>query len=101
VSARSQWLREPCGVDWCAVGDAAMAFDPLSSQGLFNALYTGFRGAQAVAARLAGETAALAAYRDRLVLIRDAYARNRVGYYAQERRFRDQPFWQRRQAVAA
>jgi flavin-dependent dehydrogenase len=101
VSARSQWLREPCGADWCAVGDAAMAFDPLSSQGLFNALYTGFRGAQAVAARLAGETAALAAYRDRLVLIRDAYARNRVGYYAQERRFRDQPFWQRRQAVAA
>jgi flavin-dependent dehydrogenase len=96
VSARGQWLANPCGEDWCAIGDAAIAFDPLSSQGLFNALYTGFRGAEAVAAALSGDAALLTAYRDRLVRVRDAYLRNLSRYYALETRFSDQPFWARR-----
>jgi flavin-dependent dehydrogenase len=98
VSARSQWLANPCGNDWCAVGDAALAFDPLSSQGLFNALYTGLRGAQAVAAALAGNAMPLAAYRDRVAMIRDAYLRNLIRYYQMETRFRDRMFWRRRQS---
>jgi hypothetical protein len=98
VSARSQWLANPCGNDWCAVGDAALAFDPLSSQGLFNALYTGLRGAQAVSAALAGNAMPLAAYRDRVAMIRDAYLRNLIRYYQMETRFRDRVFWRRRQS---
>jgi flavin-dependent dehydrogenase len=97
VSARGQWLANPCGDDWCAIGDAAIAFDPLSSQGLFNALYTGFRGAEAVAAALSGDAALLTAYRDRLVRVRNAYLRNLGQYYALETRFSGQPFWARRQ----
>jgi flavin-dependent dehydrogenase len=96
VSARGQWLANPCGDDWCAIGDAAIAFDPLSSQGLFNALYTGFRGAEAVALGLSGDAALLIAYRDRLVRIRNAYLRNLGQYYALETRFSDHPFWARR-----
>jgi flavin-dependent dehydrogenase len=96
VSARGQWLENPCGNDWCAIGDAAIAFDPLSSQGLFNALYTGLRGAEAVAARLCGDAALLTAYRDRLVKVRNAYQRNLSRYYALETRFTDHPFWFRR-----
>jgi flavin-dependent dehydrogenase len=96
LSARGQWLANPCGDDWCAIGDAAIAFDPLSSQGLFNALYTGFRGAEAVAAGLSGDTALLAAYRDRLVRVRNAYLRNLSQYYALETRFSEHPFWARR-----
>jgi flavin-dependent dehydrogenase len=95
-SARGQWLANPCGDDWCAIGDAAIAFDPLSSQGLFNALYTGFRGAEAVAAGLSGDAAFLTAYRDRLVRIRNAYLCNLSQYYALETRFSDHPFWARR-----
>jgi flavin-dependent dehydrogenase len=97
VSARGQWLANPCGDDWCAIGDAAIAFDPLSSQGLFNALYTGFRGAEAVAAGLSGDATLLAAYRDRLVRVRNAYLRNLGQYYALETRFSDHAFWARRQ----
>jgi flavin-dependent dehydrogenase len=97
VSARGQWLENPCGDDWCAIGDAAIAFDPLSSQGLFNALYTGFRGAEAVALELSGDAALLTAYRDRLVRVRNAYLRNLSQYYALETRFSDHPFWARRQ----
>lgn len=96
VSARGQWLANPCGDDWCAIGDAAIAFDPLSSQGLFNALYTGFRGAEAVADGLSGDPVLLTAYRDRLVRVRNAYLRNLSQYYALETRFSDHPFWARR-----
>lgn len=37
------------GEAWLAVGDAALSFDPLSSQGIFFALYSGIRGAEAIA----------------------------------------------------
>jgi flavin-dependent dehydrogenase len=38
VDASARLLSEAAGEGWIAVGDAAMAFDPISSQGLFNAL---------------------------------------------------------------
>jgi flavin-dependent dehydrogenase len=96
VSARSQWLPAPCGDDWCAVGDAAIAFDPLSSQGIFNALYTGLRGAEAVAAKLAGDARPLAAYAHRLEKIGHAYRQNLARYYRLETRFPGHVFWRRR-----
>jgi flavin-dependent dehydrogenase len=36
------------GPGWIAVGDAALSFDPLSSQGILNALYSGMKAGQAV-----------------------------------------------------
>ncbi|WP_347906007.1 NAD(P)/FAD-dependent oxidoreductase [Pseudomonas purpurea] len=59
------------GEGWLAVGDAALAFDPLSSQGIFNALYTGLRGAQAVIGALAGSKQALTKYSQQLIAIRE------------------------------
>jgi flavin-dependent dehydrogenase len=100
VTARSQWLANTCGKDWCAVGDAALAFDPLSSQGLFNALYTGLRGGEAAAAALGGNAMPLAAYRDRLAMIRDAYRNNLIHYHRMETRFQDRAFWRRRQSFS-
>lgn len=38
VDASACLLSEAAGEGWIAVGDAAMAFDPIASQGLFNAL---------------------------------------------------------------
>jgi hypothetical protein len=38
---------EPCGsAGWLAAGDASMSFDPLSSQGLLHALFTGLAAAE-------------------------------------------------------
>jgi flavin-dependent dehydrogenase len=90
------------GRNWLAVGDAALSMDPLSSQGIFNALYTGLRGAQAIVSACAGGNAAvpLAGYAARLDAIRAAYRRNAVHYYAVEQRWRDTPFWRRRHAAA-
>ncbi|WP_312029679.1 FAD-dependent monooxygenase [Methylocystis sp. H62] len=38
VDASASLLSEAAGEGWIAVGDAAIAFDPIASQGLFNAL---------------------------------------------------------------
>jgi flavin-dependent dehydrogenase len=92
----------PCrGTGWLAVGDAALAPDPLSSQGIFHALYTGLRGGEAIADALDGNDAGLAAYEHRLAAIRAAYLRNRAAAYASEPRWADAPFWSRRRAGAA
>lgn len=55
TEACGAWLDPCCGPGWVAVGDAALSFDPLSAQGIFTALYTGMRGAEAVAAGLMGQ----------------------------------------------
>jgi 2-polyprenyl-6-methoxyphenol hydroxylase-like FAD-dependent oxidoreductase len=84
------------GDGWLAVGDAALAFDPLSSQGILTALYTGLRGGQALDARLGGDAGALPAYAARLEEIHRAYVQNRTTFYGFERRWPDHPFWRRR-----
>ena len=47
VAANSSRLDYASGRSWLAVGDAAMAFDPLSSQGLVQALASGIRAGEA------------------------------------------------------
>lgn len=95
-AAHGARLIVPAGEGWLAVGDAALAFDPLSSQGLFNALYSGLMGGRAMAAQLAGDEAAAAAYASRLEEIWAAYEHHRRVYYGQERRWPDARFWVRR-----
>lgn len=84
------------GENWLAVGDAALSFDPLSSQGIFNALYTGLRGAEALDRRLQGDSAAIGEYTSRLESIREAYLAHKKTYYSAEKRWSNQPFWQTR-----
>lgn len=95
------------GPGWLAVGDAAVAFDPIASQGLFNALYTGLAGAYAVHADLTA-TAACAPdrpawrdYSDEVGRIRTAYLRRQRATYLEERRWAHEPFWRRRHAPPA
>lgn len=96
--SQSQWAQQAAGDDWLAVGDAALAFDPLASQGLLNSLYTGFHGADAALMHLNGDPHALPAWSLQLSRIRKAYTRNLTQYHAMERRWANEPFWQRRQA---
>jgi flavin-dependent dehydrogenase len=84
------------GDGWLAVGDASMCFDPLSSQGLFHALYTGLTAARAALAMLGGEARAGAEYSAALDPVWDAYVAHRALYYGMERRWPDAPFWRRR-----
>jgi hypothetical protein len=89
-------LEPPTGSAWFAAGDAALAFDPLSSQGLLNALYTGLAVAENAERWLSGESGVSAGYATELAQIWNAYARNLAGWYSEERRWSDAEFWRRR-----
>ena len=76
------------------VGYAALSLDPLSSQGIYNVIYTGLRGAEAVkAALIANDRSLLIQYGERIKSIRAVYCSGASGYYQQEPRWAKQPFW--------
>ncbi|WP_371592062.1 tryptophan 7-halogenase [Streptomyces virginiae] len=89
------------GPGWIAAGDTALAFDPLSSQGILTALHSGARAGLAAALCLAGAPPrpVLTAYTDFLDGVAAAYVRHHAEAYAAETRWPELPFWQRRGAV--
>lgn len=85
--------RSAAGDGWLAAGDSAIALDPLSSQGLFNALATGLEAGEATRAILAGDDAATSRYAARMGRIWQAYVSHHRIYYGMEARWPDAPFW--------
>jgi flavin-dependent dehydrogenase len=95
-AANSSRLDHFAGKNWLAVGDAAMAFDPLSSQGVYNALMSGLLAAQAIECSRAGDHRELHRY---AVAIENNFAKYlvvREKYYGREIRWPNSPFWKRR-----
>ncbi|MBP33163.1 hypothetical protein [Methylobacterium sp.] len=89
-SARSSCIG---GEGWIACGDAALAFDPISGQGLFSALYGGVLAAGVLLAPEGQRGTRLAAYIERHAAIRRAYRHRYDLTYAAEQRWPDLPFW--------
>ena len=84
------------------VGDAAMCYDPISGQGIVKALRSGIFAAYAIGDFLRdGDVRGLSRYQ--LMLDREfaSYREALRGYYTQERRWPNRPFWRRRTATAA
>jgi flavin-dependent dehydrogenase len=112
--ASASRLDRSTGDGWIAVGDAALAFDPLSSYGITSAMGTAFYGAHAVAdamlhetmpaetmpAETWGDVPALAVYERLLDRTWIRYVREHEHHYGLERRWSDRPFWCRRSAAA-
>jgi flavin-dependent dehydrogenase len=97
--ARASSVRLCAGSDWCAIGDARLAPDPLSGQGLLWAI----RDAAWTADRLiagwsvAAIEAAQARHREELA----DYQAIRTAVYAGEGRFPDDPYWASRTGAGA
>jgi flavin-dependent dehydrogenase len=98
ASANTSRLSSVIGESWLAVGDAAVSFDPLSSQGIVTALECALGAAGAIAAHLSGDRSALRGYARRITARYRQYLVERAQYYGAERRWSTSPFWQRRQA---
>jgi flavin-dependent dehydrogenase len=96
TAAHSAHLSPCTGEGWLATGDAALNFDPLSSQGLFNALYTGLAAAEATERCLSNAADALSDYEEAIGNIRTAYAEQLGLWYGTEKRWQHSPFWHRR-----
>jgi flavin-dependent dehydrogenase len=101
LAANSSRLDRVSGRGWLAVGDAAMAFDPLSSQGLKQALASGIRAGEALNRHLVGEAAAIGEYDVTANEVFREYVRLHGVYYGRERRWPQSDFWRRRHAAAA
>ncbi len=95
--ARSLAAATPCGPGWFAVGDAALAFDPIAGQGLFNALRTGLAAAKAI---LTDPVAGAASYAAELARVTAIYLDRRQALYTAEMRWSAQAFWRNQRAPA-
>jgi flavin-dependent dehydrogenase len=100
AEAGGAYLDRPVGAGWVAVGDAAIAFDPIAAQGMFHALYTGMKAGDAIARALTGDPGGLSDYARRLGEIRRAYEARHAHVHAGERRWPMSRFWARRHARA-
>jgi flavin-dependent dehydrogenase len=97
-TAPSSALECPAGHDWLAVGDAAGACDPISSQGIYQALFDGGQAGAAIAARLAGETGSFEAYGLSRRGQFNEYLQLRNYLYDLEQRWPTAPFWECRRS---
>jgi flavin-dependent dehydrogenase len=96
LPAATTQRRPMAAADWLAVGDAAVALDPLSGSGVVSALESGLAAARAVATTGRDRARAIdvyvanadRAFRDQL--------RMRAAWYRRESRWPDAPFWARR-----
>jgi flavin-dependent dehydrogenase len=100
-AAPSFFLDEVGGQGWLAVGDAASAYDPISSQGIYKALADGARAGEAIAASLGGSNIGLDEYRLSIASRFQQYLANRNFFYGLEQRWPKSDFWTRRQARTA
>ena len=97
VRAESGVLMRERGDDWCAVGDAAMATDPLAGNGVARALRGAMEAVERIDARLRGETPATYGPDPRKFF---EYLDRRADYYEIEARWPTAPFWMRRRPGA-
>lgn len=91
---------ECIGDDWLRVGDAAMAVDPLSGNGIFQSLSSALQAPVVINTLLRRpERAALAKqfHQQRIEQLFLRFARMGRDFYAQEATRVGQPFWDRRQ----
>ena len=98
-AANGAILDPPANEGWLAVGDAALSFDPISSQGLLNAMFTGLAAAEAADRNLRGDRLSLSEYAKVIRGIRDSYLQHLALCYSAEMRWPDAQFWRRRHAL--
>jgi flavin-dependent dehydrogenase len=96
VAAASVRLDPASGPGWLAVGDAAMAVDPLSGQGVCLALRSGLSAAETILGERAGDAKASDEYAASVARAFEAYTATRRWFYGCERRFPSSEFWRRR-----
>ncbi len=94
TSSHSYIAERVVGGNWITVGDAASAFDPLSSAGIYKALLTGQMAARSI------RTGDYKSYARRVLEDYQAYLLKRQELYAVETRWRDNIFWAARHKLA-
>ncbi len=100
--ARTSVRNVLCRGGWISIGDAVWCLDPLSGTGIQRAINDGINAAPAISQSLTtGSSAALKAYAlSQAGRFKESLGAQRL-HYGAEMRWRDAPFWRRRQRSAA
>lgn len=96
--ARASYLTRAAGRDWCAIGDARLAPDPLSGQGIMGAVEDALHVADLIAVGWSARDGE--AMQARHLADVDAYRSIRDRTYATEGRFPDDLYWTSRRSAA-
>lgn len=99
--APSVLLNPPAGNHWLAVGDAASAYDPISSQGIYKALQNSLEAAPAIHQWLSGNSQGLLDYRQQVGEQFISYLEQRAYFYNLEQRWSNEDFWRKRQLASS
>ncbi|HEX7676976.1 MAG TPA: FAD-dependent oxidoreductase [Thermoanaerobaculia bacterium] len=99
--AHSQTLDNLGDHTWLAAGEAAAAFDPLSSMGIGYALISGINAARAADSSLRGNSEHASLYIEDIRRHYARYLERRAAIYAMETRWPEEPFWARRTISSA
>lgn len=97
--ATMRWRSDPIGPDSIAVGDAAVRLDPLSSQGVSEAIASAIQGGYVINTLLrypGDREAALAFYRARRAEAVQRHIRKASAMYADQAAQNDETFWRSR-----
>jgi flavin-dependent dehydrogenase len=100
LPAHNTRLSEVVGDRWVAAGDAAAAFDPLASYGISSAMGNGLYAALAIVCFLTGDSDALRTFAEMVDRTYAQYLLMHHDRYLMERRWPNEPFWQRRHSPA-
>lgn len=96
--APSYRLDQLCGENWLAIGDAATAYDPITSQGIMKSIANGMLAADAIEQREAGGQHSLDGYAERVAADYRHYLDMRSYFYRLEQRWPESGFWKHRHA---
>ncbi|WP_374173224.1 NAD(P)/FAD-dependent oxidoreductase [Flavobacterium tructae] len=95
VAANSTKLKQVAGQQWVALGDAALSFDPLSSQGMYNAMASAMQLQNLLLQYGVTETLQKM-YTEQTEQIWSHYLKHKSIFYQAETRWRTAAFWDRR-----
>jgi flavin-dependent dehydrogenase len=96
IPAGTSRLDQPYGTNWLAVGDAACAYDPISSYGITSALASGYYAGQAIASHLSGKIEAMISYRYIIENAFHAYCEKLINHYREENQWPESYYWKNR-----
>jgi flavin-dependent dehydrogenase len=100
-SAYSQMFEGVAGDAWLPAGEAAVSFDPLASRGIGYAMMSGIEAARCAFAHLnSDDRTPSAEYLKNLQVDFNRYLKLRERYYSLECRWKNNPFWKRRNGTA-
>ena len=99
--ARSSIRRVVMSQGWVAIGDAAMAFDPLCGRGVGEAITSGIEAADWLLQSCPIGDNGLPSWIEGVARRFNRYCAQRLSIYGSETRWTGSAFWQRRQSVLA